>query len=288
MSLCVSEINASAYRYYDAVLPQFNEICSPLFKLGMKNFAYFKLYKNGRYLHLSNNKKFIQTYTETIKDMGDFFSDCHTNTLTMGQKYFCLNGDINSFDRKKDSILHLAHNFSFWNILNIFKTNGTDYNECYSFSLGLEGDFPTPFYLNNLPLLEQFTTYFNEKAEDIIDCSHKDKLSAFEKQYHFNKRSEDDIFAKKIEAFLQEIEINRSSLRINEQQSGECFPHLEKTISPRQLECAQLIAKGLSSKEVARALNLSPRTVDEYINILKQKFNAKNRPQLLYSLNRQL
>lgn len=60
------------------------------------------------------------------------------------------------------------------------------------------------------------------------------------------------------------------------------------TLSPRQQECALLMAEGLTSKEIAKILHLSYRTVEEYINILKEKFEAKNRTHLLGMLRKNL
>lgn len=53
----------------------------------------------------------------------------------------------------------------------------------------------------------------------------------------------------------------------------------------RQLECCDLMIQGYSSREIGAILHLSPRTVEFYINILKRKFGAKNRAQLIYLLN---
>jgi DNA-binding CsgD family transcriptional regulator len=58
--------------------------------------------------------------------------------------------------------------------------------------------------------------------------------------------------------------------------------------STRQLECGELLLQGMSSKQIARALSISPRTVDEYIGILRKKSKAKNRSQLIYFLNQNL
>jgi DNA-binding CsgD family transcriptional regulator len=58
------------------------------------------------------------------------------------------------------------------------------------------------------------------------------------------------------------------------------------TLSPRQQECAFLLAEGFTSKEIAKSLELSYRTVEEYINILKAKFEAKNRAHLLGMLKK--
>lgn len=58
------------------------------------------------------------------------------------------------------------------------------------------------------------------------------------------------------------------------------------SLTPRQLDCSQLLAKGITSKEIARVLNLSPRTVETHIDTLKDKFRAKNRVHLIHSLNK--
>ena len=45
-------------------------------------------------------------------------------------------------------------------------------------------------------------------------------------------------------------------------------------LSQRQQDCALLLVEGLTSKEIAKTLHLSYRTVEEYINILKVKFES--------------
>lgn len=60
------------------------------------------------------------------------------------------------------------------------------------------------------------------------------------------------------------------------------------TLSPRQQDCAILMAEGLTAKEIAKTLQLSPRTVEEYIDTLKEKFEAKNRLHLLGMLQKHL
>lgn len=58
------------------------------------------------------------------------------------------------------------------------------------------------------------------------------------------------------------------------------FPRL----SSRQKECARLLTEGFSAKEIAQKLLLSPRTVECHIDALREKFNAKNRVQLIHSI----
>jgi DNA-binding NarL/FixJ family response regulator len=50
-------------------------------------------------------------------------------------------------------------------------------------------------------------------------------------------------------------------------------------LSPREHQMLRLIAEGLSSKEIAGKLGLSPRTVDTYCESLLRKLQAKSRIQ---------
>ncbi|MCW8127569.1 response regulator [Microbulbifer halophilus] len=47
-------------------------------------------------------------------------------------------------------------------------------------------------------------------------------------------------------------------------------------LSPRETEVARLISTGNSSKQIARLLNVSPRTVDTYRDRLMKKISANN------------
>lgn len=51
-------------------------------------------------------------------------------------------------------------------------------------------------------------------------------------------------------------------------------------LTDREREVAVLAARGLSSKEVARRLTLSPRTVDNHLQRVFQKLGASGRSEL--------
>ena len=63
---------------------------------------------------------------------------------------------------------------------------------------------------------------------------------------------------------------------------------LIKALSPRQQDCALLMSAGLTTQEIARILELSPRTVEEHIATLRSKFEAKTSTHLLDRLKKHL
>ena len=54
-------------------------------------------------------------------------------------------------------------------------------------------------------------------------------------------------------------------------------------LHPRPRDCAVLAGRGLSNKEIARALSLTPRTVDGYLTEARRLFDAHDRTELVVS-----
>ncbi|HVE45018.1 MAG TPA: LuxR C-terminal-related transcriptional regulator [Gammaproteobacteria bacterium] len=54
-----------------------------------------------------------------------------------------------------------------------------------------------------------------------------------------------------------------------------------KSLSIQQAKCFQLLRQGLSSKEIAFTMQLSPRTIEHYIATIKRKLHCKNIKELL-------
>lgn len=50
-------------------------------------------------------------------------------------------------------------------------------------------------------------------------------------------------------------------------------------LSPRQIECLRLAAAGQTSVEIAAALGLSSRTVDQYVGEACERLKVRNRVQ---------
>jgi DNA-binding CsgD family transcriptional regulator len=53
------------------------------------------------------------------------------------------------------------------------------------------------------------------------------------------------------------------------------------SLTPREAEVLQLVATGLSAKEVANRISISPRTVERHIEHVRMKLRARNRPHMV-------
>lgn len=52
-------------------------------------------------------------------------------------------------------------------------------------------------------------------------------------------------------------------------------------LTPREFDCLRVLKEGKTIKEIARGMELSPRTVEFYLKNLKAKFRCKSKTELL-------
>ncbi len=65
------------------------------------------------------------------------------------------------------------------------------------------------------------------------------------------------------------------------------FSNLNLALSPQQYRVVQLVAKGMTNKEIANALGLSEKTVRNYLSTIFEKLHITRRSQAaaMYSQN---
>lgn len=59
-------------------------------------------------------------------------------------------------------------------------------------------------------------------------------------------------------------------------------------LTKRQKECLTMLLKGMTMKQIAKALHLSPKTVEHYLEAVKKKWNCHSRIELIIKATRLL
>lgn len=74
-----------------------------------------------------------------------------------------------------------------------------------------------------------------------------------------------------------------TQLRNNLQANGSADSRPDKLLTPRELEVLQLVADGLTDKEVAKKLSISEHTIKNHMKAVRRKLGTSNRVQAILS-----
>ena len=262
----IDTTNRSAFLYSANFIPQIESICAPLKSLNIKNFCYIKIFKDSTYIQLGNG--FKEWQKDFFKRIGTVKKVFEESIKTYAQKerysYFIWPSKI-----LDDPILSLAYEHNMWHGLTIYYKT-TDCIESFSFSFDRNNDDQTNFFLNKIDLLNMFCENFKSNAKDLIDCSDKNKLALFKKGLN------PEIFVSQPSSekkeFLKNIDLNTNILTNT--------PQLIK-FSNQENNCIKFLAQGRTMKEIGRILELPPRTVESYIDNVKNKTGLNYKSQII-------
>lgn len=228
--------------------PEIKAITKPLLSLGITYFGYSRYYNNGGRLWLCNTPENLENYYST-KQYRIGNTECHPSTY---QPQIALWSTLpNQLVFESSRQLGVDHG--------IFIIDPQeDYCEFFSFASTPDNYKIINTYLTHIDFLKKFSHYFKETAKDIINIGEDNKLFL---PYHSNALPQ----------------INTSPLLTE-------TAVLPTKLTNRQLACAKQLVKGYTVKEIAAQQNLSPRTVETYLNNIKTKLFCRNKTELITKL----
>ena len=257
--------NFSAYIYNENCKDRLQELCTPLSShLGISYFRYMKFFYDGKYLSLCNRSDYNQFYLEKVLSFGENFSSAVKKLQSRESYYYVWP------THSKDYILSALCDFNIWNGLTFF-IRGNQYIEGWSFATNKNNNEAISCYLNNLPFLQHFIVFLSASISDFLNCPHN-KLATFD-QSPFDADFFDKSISHNFDQFIKETEITSIEL-----ESENDLVHLTR----RELSCLLYLSAGMSAKEIGIKLEISPRTVEYYINQVKIKTRCNYKSDLIY------
>ncbi len=245
------------------------QVCKPLFDtFNLTNFGYKKVTQDGKYIFLSTNEEWLKFHYQNIGGHGTFFKGAMERSQKIG------------FERTiwpiepKDDFLQALFEHNMNNGINFYRADGNDI-DLWTFSTEKTSHQHPNSYVEILNYLEKFIVYFNGIASEIIkECKEDDYATlagevGLEKAFSIgdvNKKKE------KIENFNNFLE--NTSIIIE----GEEGP---VSLTKRQRQCLEKLCYGKTAKEIARDLDISARTVEEHLDIVKQKGGFSTKSELI-------
>ena len=230
-----------------------NDICRPLKDIGITYFNYLKIYKDGSRELLTNNAPWIDHFyknalyltagvvdVEHLLPKGYFLwseLDLNDPAYSQGQESFNIDNGV-SFVIKRDEITYL-----------------------YIFASTKDNMHINNFYIRNVDLFRRFIQYFHDRGSDLIKQAKSNKIVLPQQQIINSNR-------------LKNIEIP-SNVRRSFYTKMDKFYLLDVSddlyLTPKQAEVATYLVVGATAKQCARQLGISYRTVETYIEEIKQK-----------------
>ncbi|MBA3813830.1 MAG: helix-turn-helix transcriptional regulator [Alphaproteobacteria bacterium] len=264
-------IKKSALEYFFVANPLFIKLCKPLHDIGIRDYYFIKCHEDGTYLAYSSRRELMEIHIQTIRHQSQFFMDS-VPIIPNSQVQFSLTGDIHQFDFKSDTTLGLFWDYGYWNTFMFYKIINSNLLEGWGFSLGNNFLDPLGFFLKNRELLEKFVHYFDITGKDLKNTSNKNKLAIYDDNFSFFNRSPETKNDAILLDFLHKVRLNKLSIN----HEGEDI-HFTK----RQCECLYYLSQHHSAKEIGQLLDLSYRSVETYIQTVKNKIRVSSKSDLL-------
>jgi DNA-binding CsgD family transcriptional regulator len=239
-----------------------DDICKPLRQFGVHLYSYRKTFRDGSRINVSNNANWLEDYFRLELYKSSLFEsdiDCYSSGFSVWPQ--------------ESNLPIFVHGRTYYNSDNgitlILKDK--DYCEYFIFGADPHKKQMIDFYINNLELIRSFTEYFHEQSNDLL------------------KKATNNLI--RLNPIVKEpSQIQQIYNKIDSVSIKQLFPKKKRTnqpisqsiqLSPRELSCIQYLLKGKTAKEIANHLNLSYRTIEYYLEIIRSKTGCRNKYELI-------
>lgn len=238
-------------------------ICEPLFKMSqIEWFGYSQEYFNGSKILLANSLSWLENnFSKSYFKLGPMrYVDFYQNEFMLWDHF-----------RKDEQIEDAKKNFNIDHGITFAKKQ-ENFIELFHFAATCDNHEIINWYINHLHLLKRFCHFYTEQMQ-----SCHIKLPSITNQ-------EDALIIQNEFAQLIALANNQQSLvDINDYwHAGHRGNNI--ILSKREVDLAKLLLKGMTAKEIAKNLGLSPRTIEFYMIRMKKKFNCNYKAALIQEI----
>lgn len=260
-----------AIQFNKTISGKIEDICAPLEKhFGIRLIAFRRFYFQGGLLYLFNHQEWMNFSFETESWNSASFQH-RIKYLTNKNTLYYLWPERPSLE---DVVYSALFDHNLWNGMIVYRKY-VDCLETYAFASSKENTAARNIYILEKDIIEHFIAYFKDKVYPIFQPVEKRILIPC--QLILPEQTEN--FIKK-EIFFKDIAVKNFYLRAK---------GLDIKLTKREHDCLALLSNGKKTKEIAKVLSLSNRTVESYLNKIMHKTNYGCKSQLiaLYQENTQ-
>lgn len=257
--------------FQNAVVKDVLEICQPIFKeFRVTLFSQTRAFHDGHFSSLMTSTELTEHYLERKYPI--YYSLGKGIILEPGIYVAAYLENQPSQHKIRNE---LRNYFNVDHMVHVIEKNSR-YDDMFSFATTPENYQMVNQFINNIDVVKHFIRYFKEQSAAQMKQANKIHYSL----EHFDLNIEEQSTVCKTvskEEFFNAAQIKK--LHIATELGQVC-------ISKREHECLKYSVMNYTLKEIAKFLNLSPRTVETYINNVKAKFNCNTRADLIDLTNK--
>lgn len=251
-----ADLDFKNHLFFNSIF-EINELIQPIEKyFGLDSFNYHKTFNDNSQIRLTNKIDWYKHYLSQKLYLQSIFE--------LPAENYSRSRIIWTNINTHEVILRNAEMFGIRHGITIVEP---DHDGCEFFFLGTTTSNSSTInkYLSNFQLLEKFIKNFKSANKDLFMRLHANKTMAtdwFDNKLKFESINYIDKYS-----FLAEL--------------------YRYQFTQREIECLPLLIKGCTSKQIAEFLEISHRTVEDYVNNIKHKMNVETKNELISLLTEQ-
>lgn len=228
--------------------------------LAIKHFSYYKITNEGQHHTIGSNLSFGEYFYSN-----KLYLNCpfllHPSNYETGASLSKGVGDSNFQETQKQINDNCGIEIG---LTLIEKTQ--DGIEGFCFASNVNMPSAETLYVNEMPLLKHFVRMFKEEFKETLLKINDDNIDLSKITGHNFYAQKNDLVVK-----VKDRELLLKKMGI------ELPYHITKS----QKEVAKLISNGYTAKDIAKLLKRSPRTIESYIEEIKDIFYCGSKPELI-------
>lgn len=253
-------------RYFMRYSDRIHRVTQPLKNLlGIPFFGYHRIDQEGKYIVLTDRPDWAEFYVEQKFYLNDPYLR-HPNAYSAGAcffSHFASKGKeqmIQAWSQKlqaDEGIVLIEKNLG---SVEFFIFAGHHHNRDFS-----------KLYLNHHSVLRHFSSHFKQELQSVLLAQEQEGYTL-----SFSEKEEDSngsLFDPQLEASKKKLLF---ALMGHEKEWKQA-----QLLTPREKQCLKHLFEGQSIKGIASALSLSPRTIEYYLENIKNKMNCWSKDELI-------
>jgi len=249
---------------------EIHKIIKPLLQyIPINFFIYERYYYNGEYIALSDNLESAhRIYQENLMPTLEEVQSNNSPIVFLSPAIEFPRAT--KIPEKVQRNVQIASEADIFHRILLIKNQPT-YVEAFAFGLG-NTQTPLEIFLNALKKLEFFCIYFQESHQNILAMIGKNPIIFDDQNESYLSKN---CILETRESYLEYLKSFKLNKFPFKGRQGNCY------LSMRELECLIWVSKNKTAKQMARILNISYRTIEDYLQNLKCKLGCQSKEQLI-------